>query len=482
VEMTHKLALRRRESGIALLIAIFVLLLVCVVGIAMMVASGTETALTGNYHSATSVYYAALAGLEEGRGRLFSKSPNFINNAVPGFLPPPGTPLPIGKVLYIENPTGATATYPDTEYSTEFSSAPSSVTKTPSVSPITGPPAIPGPLYKWVRINAVTEQAINTDVDQNGSLDSTSPLYYDGTNLTLSSAGNYQALEVTSLAVYPNGSQKMLQYVVAPTKLNLNFPAALTLDGNNVQLTAPSSTSFNVNGNDSNGSPSLPTGSCTPGVTAAYGIGYTNTGDSSYSNIDSGNVVTNKAHYTGYGGTTPNIGAVSLAPNLQTVSGLNALVKLISDNADEVITGPATLGDATPILPSTMSATNPVIVVVNGDLTIDAWHATGYGILLVTGDLTYDPDASWYGIILVIGKGVLYTYQLGSGTLNGAVLLARTDDPGGSPLPATSPLGSPFFNFTSGAGGNGIYYSSCWVNAVQPPLSYTILSFREIPQ
>jgi hypothetical protein len=123
-----------------------------------------------------------------------------------------------------------------------------------------------------------------------------------------------------------------------------------------------------------------------------------------------------------------------------------------------------------------------VIVVVNGDLTIDAWHATGYGILLVTGDLTYDPDASWYGIILVIGKGVLYTYQLGSGTLNGAVLLARTDDPGGSPLPATSPLGSPFFNFTSGAGGNGIYYSSCWVNAVQPPLSYTILSFREIPQ
>jgi hypothetical protein len=481
VKPSRTIRRQRKNSGIALLIAIFVLLLVCVVGIAMMVASGTETSLTGNYQSSTSVYYAALAGLEEGRGRLLPKNPNYINVAVPGFLPSPPTPLPIGKVLYIENPTGATGTYPDTEYATEFSSAPSSITTTPSVSPIAGPPAIPGPLYKWVRINAITEQSINVDVNHDASYDSTTPLYYDGTHLNLTSTG-YQALEITSLAVYPNGSQKILQYVTAPSILNLTFPAAVTLDGNDVQFTGPTSTSFNVNGNDSNGNPSLTPGGCTPGPTAAYGIGYTNNSDSSYPNIDSGNVVTNKTHYTGFGGTTPNIGAVALTPNLQTVSGLNALVQLITQNADEVITGPATLSDSTPILPSGMSSTNPVIVVVNGDLTIDAWHSTGYGILLVTGELTYDPDASWYGIILVIGKGLLYTHQGGTGTLNGAVFLATTVDSGGSPLPPTSPLGPAFFNFTSGAGGNGVYYSSCWVKFVQPPLSYAILSFREIQQ
>jgi len=47
---------KSEESGIALLLSIFVLLLVCVVGIAMLSASGTESSLTGNYRSATAVY------------------------------------------------------------------------------------------------------------------------------------------------------------------------------------------------------------------------------------------------------------------------------------------------------------------------------------------------------------------------------------------------------------------------------------------
>src|SRR5580692_10002908 len=67
---------RQREAGVALLIAIFVLLLISVVAIALIVSSGTESAMAGNYRTATGVYYAALAGLEEGRGRLLSKNSN----------------------------------------------------------------------------------------------------------------------------------------------------------------------------------------------------------------------------------------------------------------------------------------------------------------------------------------------------------------------------------------------------------------------
>ena len=55
---------RRNEAGIALLIAIFVLLLISVVAIALLVSSDTESALAGNYRSSTGVYYAALAGVE----------------------------------------------------------------------------------------------------------------------------------------------------------------------------------------------------------------------------------------------------------------------------------------------------------------------------------------------------------------------------------------------------------------------------------
>ncbi len=69
---------RRSEEGIALLIAIFVLLLISVVAIALLVSSGTETALGANYRASSTVYYAALAGLEEARGRLLPKSPNYF--------------------------------------------------------------------------------------------------------------------------------------------------------------------------------------------------------------------------------------------------------------------------------------------------------------------------------------------------------------------------------------------------------------------
>src|SRR5437016_11594579 len=104
VQMRVERAMRRqrRESGIALLIAIFILLLISVVGIALIVSSGTESALAGNYRSSTGVYYAALAGLEEARGRLLAKNPSsFLKTAPATFLPPPGTQWDIGYVRYV---------------------------------------------------------------------------------------------------------------------------------------------------------------------------------------------------------------------------------------------------------------------------------------------------------------------------------------------------------------------------------------------
>src|SRR5436189_4411396 len=93
---------RRTEEGIALLISIFVLLLISVVAIALIVSSGTESALAGNYRSSAGVYYAALSGLEEARGRLLARNPNAFKITNPtGFLPAPGTPLNIGDAYYV---------------------------------------------------------------------------------------------------------------------------------------------------------------------------------------------------------------------------------------------------------------------------------------------------------------------------------------------------------------------------------------------
>jgi hypothetical protein len=196
-----------------------------------------------------------------------------------------------------------------------------------------------------------------------------------------------------------------------------------------------------------------------------------------------------RGKYTGASppSTNPNIAQVALSQNLSTVGGLNNLVQTIEANADVVINRDATQAD----MPAAMSASNPMTVVVKGDLVFNGWHGTGYGLLLVTGNMaslstpafTYDPDASWNGIILVIGKGWMYSYQ-GSYTttqIQGAVFLAKTVDASGNPLPLLSPPASSYFNFISTSAMNGIYYSSCWIQAAQSPMTYQVLSFHEVP-
>jgi hypothetical protein len=493
-----------------LLISIFILLLISVVAISLIVASGTESALTGNYRSSTGVYYAALAGLEETRGRLASKNANSFRNTAPGFLPSHGSPFSVGFIYYVLNPSptenSATllATYPDTEYDNEFgggtlaaATGAGNVSTTPSVwniSPLNGLSAAP-PLYKWVRINAVSEKSLQLDVSPiDGTLDPVTPVYYDVSQpspLQLNISGNgVEVLEITSLAVLPNGSQKILQYLVATSSVFLpSFPAAITLLGNNVDYTGPNQTSWNVSGNDT-----IDLGSCNHNsFSPAYAIGYYNGVDASRTSITgSGAVATMpyKAHYTGQAPSPPSVGNISgsISSSFQKPSQLDALAQAIAQAqiADVVITGPAT-GSS---LPVGMSPTNLMTVVVNGDLDLTGWHNTGYGLLLVTGNLTYDPDASWYGIVFLIGQGYMTGSHSGSGQIVGGLFLAKTRDTSGilfpdPNLPSTNGTPGTYgsnIQFDLAMGGQGIYYSSCWIKAAKPTSSYTVLAFHEISQ
>ena len=94
MKQERKARKRPPQAGTALLIAIFALLLISVVGIAMLVSTSADTALAGNYRTSTGAYYGALAGLEEARGRLLWKNPNYINNAgsYSNLLSPSGVP------------------------------------------------------------------------------------------------------------------------------------------------------------------------------------------------------------------------------------------------------------------------------------------------------------------------------------------------------------------------------------------------------
>jgi hypothetical protein len=118
-------------------------------------------------------------------------------------------------------------------------------------------------------------------------------------------------------------------------------------------------------------------------------------------------------------------------------------------------------------------------IVVNGDLDLTGWHNTGYGLLLVTGTLNYDPDATWIGVVLVIGQGNFVSTRSGPGEIDGAVFLAKTRDSANNLLAS---LGAASFSQTGGSSsGQGIRYNSCWVKTAVGPITYKVISFREIP-
>jgi hypothetical protein len=527
------------QSGAALLIAIFALLLISVVAIAMIVSQGTDSALAGNYRTSTSAYYSAVAGLEEVRGRLFWKNPDYINKSgsYSSLLSPTGVPSwSLTQVLYITNPaSGETvdptssnpAQYPDTEYSQEFPGwgLSGAVVQTPLASVWTSA-STAGPSYKWVRINPVTEASLNIDVDNDGAAnDGVDVLFYDpahmdtATNkpspsLILSNSPGsppvpptttaVQALEVTALAVMPNGSKRLLQYVVVPLAVATQpsslvgtpslpaFPAALTLAGNGANFTAPTpgggggggSDIFFINGQDQ----------CAGSNPLAYSIAYTNNGDGVGITAAATPASNYKGAPAGAGGpppppTSPGIGYVNANPanplmrqSWQTPAGLDAVVQDITKSADIVMSGPAN-GNLN-LTPLGMSALNPMTVVVNGDLDLTSWHQVGYGLLVVTGTLTYDPDATWEGVVLVIGQGKFVSTRSGTGGIDGAVFVAKTRDGSGNLLAS---LGAASFIQTGDASssGRGINYNSCLINAAaaggQVPLGYKVLSFREIP-
>jgi hypothetical protein len=502
------------ESGAALLIAIFALLLISVVAIALLVSTGTDTALAGNYRSATGVYYAGLAGIEEGRGRMLWKNPSFINlSTSPPFAPMAGSPaMPWNNVLYIINsengetvdPTniGNPAVYPDLEYFTEFGQNPtSSVLQTASsVYSPNGINGVPGPTYKWIRVTPATKQSLGVNVDGAG-LDNTL-VYYDPINVgpngqlkpsmvtTTTHGTESQTFQITALAsigVPPNNTQKMLQYVVTPLEYGLYFHAALTLPGSNLVFYGAASKTFLVSGNDGSGTQSVVPG-CTPVGGQLPAVGVTEVpGSTNYTTVINGITPTPPPtpaynYDNNYLGSLPPpsvMDNVYMNSVMSTPANLNNMLQVIRENADLHLTPPSGTATRTD-MPAQMTATNPMTIFVDGNLSLTGF--TGYGLLVVTGTFTSDANSGWKGVVLVVGSG---NVQLvggggGSGEFDGAFLAAQIMYPGVTPPTVMPTMGTPTFNGLDG-GGNGIYYSSCWVNKALNPSNFKILSFREIP-
>src|SRR5258708_36362463 len=88
------------ERGVALVLALLVLLLISAVLMGMIMMSNTETNVSSNFRDEQTAFFASKAGVEEVRDRLRSTATNSLS----GSLPTTALPGAANGVFYITNP------------------------------------------------------------------------------------------------------------------------------------------------------------------------------------------------------------------------------------------------------------------------------------------------------------------------------------------------------------------------------------------
>jgi len=168
-----------------------------------------------------------------------------------------------------------------------------------------------------------------------------------------------------------------------------------------------------------------------------------------------------------------------LDPRLRSQSGAERTVDRIVANASDRI-DPGWGG--TSILGSVGASNDYRIVVVDGDCVLGS--GTGFGILLVRGNLGLSGSFRWNGLIVVIGQGSVAWTGAGSGVISGGMFTMRTraddrtaENPLGTLLPTA---GSVIVNF-SGTG-NSIQLENpgtAALSLVNQKFPYVPVSVRE---
>lgn len=231
-------------------------------------------------------------------------------------------------------------------------------------------------------------------------------------------------------------------------------PGTITLVGSSANFEGGNSNAKTLSGNEASGCGSTPS---KPIVAVTDGTSKT----AVQTEINDSKPATYITSYAG--GKTDDIVASGEVASIRTqygfdytsVSDLEALVDKIQRNADSVVAGGATGVDVG-------SPGHEKVVVVNGNYTLSS--SNGAGILVVKGDLTFNGNISYTGAILAIGTGVMTRHGGGSGTIKGAIIVAKVVGPDGIYGTADDVIGSsPTFD-TSGGGNSDILYCSTAVN------------------
>jgi hypothetical protein len=418
-------------------------------------------------------------GLEEMRDRMRSNAVSAIT--LPTVMPTNAT---AGSVVYILNQAGSSDTtvspttygntYFDDEFCHETFSTMTGLSTTNGVCATAG--AVPSTAvttytsvmayngtssalnYKWVRITLKQNGTLAT-VDSS-QLPSSQVCWNTATNseVAVTALGSYATCDaaqnagfmvepvyiITSLAYTPQGSRRMGQYEVAALTITPP-PSALALDGSGVNFNPPNSNNGSISGINGSGSPPAVAGCSTSSPVSVPAIGTSDSTDqaTAVSDIPSGRI-------TSYPGSTasPSVvdmgsdaGGTNQLSNWSTPAQLNALAAMMADGADATYTcsiNGTAQGSATSACSGSYGTdANPQISYVNGDVTVNGG---------------------------------------GSGTINGSILVAKTNN-STTPFAQLAALGTPTFQW-NGGGSAVINYNSCWAT-IGNKLHYMVVSSRE---
>jgi Tfp pilus assembly protein PilX len=471
----------KSERGIALMVAMFALLILTLIGLAMLTRATTEVLINDNFKRSKSAYFNAEAATEEARYRLTpAAGANRIDTAF-------SDATASNTVVYIRantsiNPVDQSSSnkYPDLEYVT-VSSRNSSGTQSNTastlynVAPTYFTSLMTGTVpFAWLKITRKTEALAGQNVDANagnqdspvhfGQLDINGKLsqYVRDAANALTHSGSYSnpVYLVTAMSLDATGAQRKVQtelVVMPPIEANAALDSFQNVDfqGN-----------LDIDGRDE----------CHPGddSKAVYGVSSAGTIDNPNPSQDINGADPPPPALPGSPSTCPTCPFSHDVPSLIQTLKNHPMFQSITTTGTGVgcsgtpisCTGSNAQLGTPPNVPPPGTYTNtpvPKFYYSPGDLRLTGNGSLGYGILVVDGDIEFNGGIYFEGII--IAKGTFNFTGGGADAINirGAVI-----------------AGDSVSDTTTDVGGSiDIQYNSCSIASVFTQMPMTKLTFKD---